>query len=113
MLIRSTTQLLDYLEMVPSPLHDKSLSWSKRTLSTLTARLRPYDLTKSEILTIINLCPTSAAALGTVIEEMENRFPESETQEDILGVIAEVLGRPGEEAEKVAVNILSKEVKGN
>jgi RNA polymerase Rpb4 len=113
MLIRPTTQLLDYLEMVPSPLRDKNLNWSNETFSALMARLRPYDLTKSEILMIVNLRPTSAAALGTVIEEMENRFPESETQEDMLKIIAEVLGRPDEEAEKLAMNTLSKEVKGN
>lgn len=41
---------------------------------------------------IINLRPASVAALNTVVEEMSERFNE-EQQEDIVNIIAEVLGQ--------------------
>jgi fructose-1,6-bisphosphatase/inositol monophosphatase family enzyme len=98
--------------MAPSPLRDKNVRWSKETIMTLMAHLRPYDLTKSELLMIVNLRPTSAAALGAVVEEMENRFPDSEAQENMLKIITDVLGHPDEEAEKIAMSNISKEAKG-
>lgn len=43
---------------------------------------------------IMNLRPTKPETLNTVIEEMEARFPEEETQYEICSIIADVLGRP-------------------
>jgi hypothetical protein len=49
---------------------------------------------------ILNLRPTKPENLNTIIEEMEERFPGDDVQAEILGVIANVLGRPDGEAER-------------
>ncbi len=50
---------------------------------------------------ILNLRPCSIAALNVVVEDMGERFPE-EQQEEIMIIIAEVLGQfpAAEEAEE-------------
>jgi hypothetical protein len=62
----------------------------------LIERLRQADLsselTKGELLSILNLRPTSEPVLSTAIEDMEERFSEEE-QTKIVEIIAEVLGR--------------------
>lgn len=54
--------------------------------------LQPFDLTKAELLMILNLRPQSVGVLDTIVEEMESRFDDSE-QERILAIVGEVLGR--------------------
>lgn len=46
---------------------------------------------------ILNLRPASVAALNTVIEEMPERFDENQ-QEEMVNIIAEVLGSFPQEA---------------
>lgn len=41
---------------------------------------------------IINLRPASIAALNAIVEEMSDRFSD-EQQEELIGIIAEVLGQ--------------------
>lgn len=61
--------------------------------------LREYELTKAELLMILNLRPDNAGVLDCVVEELDQRFSEGE-QEAILGVVSGVLGAPvGEEGE--------------
>lgn len=48
---------------------------------------------------ILNLRPASVAALNTVVEEMTERFDETQ-QEEIVNIIAEVLGSFPQEAEQ-------------
>lgn len=49
---------------------------------------------------MINLRPTKLENLSTIIEEMDNRFPGDEMQQEILEIITRVLGRPDTEAER-------------
>jgi hypothetical protein len=98
-------QVLEYLRTPPGPLHDQDTkhSYSAATITLLFERLRDAnlsnDLTKAEVLSIINQRPTSAALLYALIEDMETRFSE-EDQEKIVGIVADVLGQdePAEDA---------------
>ncbi|KAL4727653.1 hypothetical protein ACLX1H_004338 [Fusarium chlamydosporum] len=85
-------QLLQYLRTNPGPLSQEPLPYTEGCISKLLQRLRPYNLAKGEVVMIINLRPASVAALNTVVEEMSERFNE-EQQEDIVNIIAEVLGQ--------------------
>ena len=43
---------------------------------------------------IMNLRPVDVVGLSTIVQEMEVRFPEEETQEELAAVVVEVLGAP-------------------
>jgi hypothetical protein len=60
---------------------------------------------------ILNLRPTKPENLNTIVEEMEERFPGEELQFEIVGVIAEVLGKPDGEAERHAMSENAKEAR--
>jgi len=65
----------------------------------LLKALREYELTKAELVMILNLRPDNAGVLDCVVEELDQRFSEGE-QEAILGVVSGVLGAlVGEEGE--------------
>jgi hypothetical protein len=61
-------------------------------MRTLFQRLAPYNLTKAEMMMIVNLRPHNAILLDCVVEECDERFSE-EAQIRILGIVEEVLGR--------------------
>ena len=107
----NTVQLLDYFHEAPSPLGSKPFPYNERTIRTLLERLRPWDFTKAEILMILNLRPTKPENLNTIVEEMEVRFPGDDLQFEIVGVIAEVLGKPDGEAERQAMSENAKEAR--
>jgi len=86
-----------------SPLGSNPIPYTDTTIRTLLERLRPYDLTKAEFIMIMNLRPKHVAALHTVIEEMEERFPDEATQQEIVEIILEVLGSPDDRAERQVV----------
>lgn len=89
-------ELMDYFEKPPSPLGSKPMPYNEKTIHTLLERLRPYDLTKAEVIMIMNNRPTNPAVLNTLIQEFDDRFYEDVdgAREDILNVVAEVLGTP-------------------
>jgi hypothetical protein len=107
----NTVQLLDYFYEAPSPLGSKPFPYNERTIRTLLERLRPWDFTKAEILMILNLRPTKPENLNTIVEEMEGRFPGEDLQFEIVGVIAEVLGKPDGDAERQAMSENAKEAR--
>jgi hypothetical protein len=92
-------KVLKYLDTAPGPLHkqDQTRQYDYSAIPRLSERLRECnlnsDLAKGELLMILNLRPSSSAALNTMVEDMEERFTEDE-QNRILEVIAEVLGQP-------------------
>ncbi|KAK6084193.1 RNA polymerase III subunit C17 [Seiridium cupressi] len=89
-------ELLQYFETSPGPLSQKPSPYDEQSISRLLERLRSYEITKGEMIMILNLRPTNPVALNTVIEDMEVRFGQ-EQQEDISAGIAEVLGQFPEE----------------
>lgn len=76
----------------PSPLSQQPVTYSPECIGQLVERLRPYDLSKGEIVMILNLRPASMAALNTIIEDRSDRFSEDQ-QEEMVNIVAEVLGR--------------------
>ncbi len=104
-------QLLDYFNEAPSPLGSRPFPYNEHTIRTLLERLRPWDFTKAEFLMILNLRPTKPENLNTIVEEMEERFPGDELQNEIVRVIAEVLGKPDGEAERQAMTDNAKEAR--
>ncbi|KAI9810630.1 MAG: hypothetical protein M1832_001229 [Thelocarpon impressellum] len=86
-------ELTDYLHTQPSPLTPPS-AYGPNTCRELFVALQPFDLTKAELLMILNLRPLSLGVLDTIIEEMDSRF-DDEQQLKIQSLIAEVLGADG------------------
>ncbi|KAJ4306941.1 hypothetical protein N0V88_000314 [Collariella sp. IMI 366227] len=104
------TEVISYLHEKPSPLEkqEETKNYSPAAISKLLEKLReanlPSELTKGELLSVLNLRPSSSALLSTAIEDMEERFSEDE-QNKIVDIIGEVLGREepaeGEEGEEM------------
>ncbi|KAK4247109.1 RNA polymerase Rpb4-domain-containing protein [Corynascus similis CBS 632.67] len=92
------TEVVTYLSAKPSPLEkqEETQAYSAAAINRLFERIReanlPSELTKSELLSILNQRPSSTALLSTAIEDMEERFSD-EDQNRIVDIIAEVLGR--------------------
>lgn len=85
-------ELIQYLQSYPNPLSQKPSTYTPGCISQLLERLSPYELSKGEVVMILNLRPASVAALNTVIEEMSERFSD-EQQEEMVNIILEVLGQ--------------------
>ncbi|GAB0137576.1 hypothetical protein EsDP_00005836 [Epichloe bromicola] len=85
-------EILQYLRTEPSPLSQKPLTYNPGCITQLLERLRPYELSKGEVVMILNLRPASVAALNTIIEDMPERFSD-EQQEDMVNSVAEILGQ--------------------
>ncbi|OLN91955.1 DNA-directed RNA polymerase III subunit rpc9 [Colletotrichum chlorophyti] len=92
-------ELLQYLRTPPNPLSQEPITYHPDCIAQLLERLRPFDLAKGEVIMILNLRPASVAALNTVVEEMTERFDEAQ-QEDMVNIIAEVLGTFPQDAEQ-------------
>ena len=69
-------------------------------IRSLLEALRPYNLEKAEMLMIINLRPSSAAELATIVEEAEERFPEEGKLDEIVEIIKNIMWADGEDAPK-------------
>lgn len=89
-----------YLRTFPNPLHETDpdcpetydpSQYTDEAIQDITARLKPYGLTKGEVLMIINLRPENRPILSVVIEEIESRLTD-EQQGEILAIIKDVLG---------------------
>ena len=99
-LILTDLQLLEYFHEAPSPLACHPLPYNDDTIRTLLRELRHWEITKGEVIMMLNLRPTKLENLNTIIQEMEDRFPGEEMQKEILAVITKVLGKPDDEAER-------------
>ncbi len=84
-------QLLQYLSTRPSPLSQKPLTYHRACVKELIEKLQPYELSKGEVVMILNLRPSTTPALNTVLEDMADRYTD-EQQEEMVAIIAEVLG---------------------
>ncbi|KAI1813356.1 HRDC-like protein [Poronia punctata] len=93
-------EMINYLETYPGPLSQKPAPFNVEAIPVLLDKLRPYNITKGECIMFVNLRPTTIAALNAILEHMEGRYDEQK-QEEILGIIIEVLGQfpPQEEGE--------------
>lgn len=89
---------MNYLDSSPNPLSEKPIPYTEGCIATLLERLRPFNLAKSEVIMIINLRPSSPPVLGSALEDMYERFT-TEQQEEMVTIIAEVLGPFHQEGE--------------
>jgi hypothetical protein len=80
------------LQTYPNPLSQKPPKYTDASIAALMERLRPYKLSKGEMLMLLNVRPPSIAALNSIIEDMSVRFTEDEQWEMLAG-ITEVLGQ--------------------
>ena len=62
------------------------------SIRKLLQDLKKFELTKAELVMILNLAPKDAVALDVIIEELDTRLPESDDQEELLGIINQILG---------------------
>ncbi|KAF2458686.1 RNA polymerase Rpb4-domain-containing protein [Lineolata rhizophorae] len=81
--------VITYLVDENSPLAAPSY-YSEEAVKELYARLEKFNLTKAELLMILNLRP-KFSALDPIIEEADVRFSEEQLQE-IVDIIRDVLG---------------------
>ena len=61
-------------------------------------QLEPFNLTKSELLVILNTRPQDQSLLDCVVEECDERFS-TEQQDEILRIVRDVLGGDEEQGE--------------
>jgi hypothetical protein len=94
-----SSQLLDYLQTKPSPLGQSPPPYTPECVPQLLERLRPYDLSKGEVVMILNLRPASIPELNTFVEDMAERFTPQQ-QKEIVTVVGEVLGYPDPPADQ-------------
>jgi hypothetical protein len=92
-------ELLDYLQTKPSPLGQSPPPYTPECVPQLLERLRPYDLSKGEVVMILNLRPASIPELNTFVEDMAERFTPQQ-QKEIVTVVGEVLGYPDPPADQ-------------
>lgn len=84
--------MLQYLRTAPSPLSQKPLPYTPECIGQVIEKLSPYELSKGEVVMILNLRPASIAALNTIIEDMPERYSD-EQQEEMVNIVAELLGQ--------------------
>ncbi|GJN85064.1 hypothetical protein PLIIFM63780_008628 [Purpureocillium lilacinum] len=87
-----SVQLLQYLQAAPGPLSQEPTTYTPESIAQLLERLRPFDLSKGEVVMILNVRPASVIGLNTVVEEMSERFTD-EQQLEMVNIIADVLGK--------------------
>ncbi|PHH50372.1 DNA-directed RNA polymerase III subunit RPC9 [Ceratocystis fimbriata CBS 114723] len=92
-------ELMTYLDTHPNPLQSP-VEYNEGTIRALVEGLRQYDLTKAEMVMLINIKPASLPLLSAVVEDMESRFT-PEQGEEMLEVVMNVMG-PTKEAVKLA-----------
>jgi hypothetical protein len=94
-------EVLDHLGTLPSPLAQSPPPYDSSTIRALLGRLRPYSLTKAEVIMILNHRPTSVSMLNTLVEELEDRFPDHADQRAMVAAIRDVLGVPADQAREM------------
>ena len=85
-------KVLQYFGTRPGPLSQVPVTYAPECIAALLERLRPYDLTKAEVIMLFNHRPETIATLNTVVEDLEDRFP-TEDQEALISIVVDVLGQ--------------------
>lgn len=82
---------MQYSEAHPNPLSGSKTHYTPESIGTLIERLQPYDLSKGEVMMIINLRPHKIEVLNAVLEDIADRYTD-EQQLEMIEIIADVLG---------------------
>lgn len=96
-------QIVEYLRTSPNPFSQNPITYNGFTIRRLVEKLRDYDLTKGEMIMILNVRPENGAVLSACVDDFVSRFTEDQ-QNEIMTIIEEVLGPfpPREHAEEGA-----------
>lgn len=84
-------QVLEYFKTPPSPLSQQPVTYNGFTIHRLVDQLHDYDLSKGEMIIILNVRPENLAVLSACIEDFMTRFTEDQ-QNEIQAIIEKVLG---------------------
>lgn len=68
------------------------MPYKPESIATLLERVRPFDLSKGEVVMILNIRPWSLPGLNSVVDDMAERLTEDQ-QMELLTIIADVLGK--------------------
>ena len=88
-------ELMEYFEKPPSPLGSKPLLYSEESIRALIQDLRPYELTKAEIIMLVDTRPSNAAVLQNLVQEFDQRFEPygaDQARDEILEIVGRHLG---------------------
>ena len=83
---------MNQLEAKYSPLAQKPTPYKASDIALLVEKLGYFELSRNELMMIVNLRPPTPGALNCCIDQMESRFV-GEQQEEMLEIIASVLGQ--------------------
>ncbi|CAL2032974.1 hypothetical protein CAEBREN_02427 [Caenorhabditis brenneri] len=67
---------------------------NEAVICELIPKLAPFKLTGAETLQIVNLRPANTTDASLLIEETEERFPETEELEKLITIVSECLPPP-------------------
>ncbi|KAM7485298.1 hypothetical protein LguiA_001307 [Lonicera macranthoides] len=87
----SEFKVYDYLEQ------SAACNQSREKINEFVVKSKKYNLTKGEILSIINTRPSSVVEIDPIIEECDRRIGDS--VEELLEVVAQVLPPPPSQTE--------------
>ncbi|PSR87032.1 RNA polymerase II [Coniella lustricola] len=93
-------EVLEYFKTPPSPLSQHPITYNGLTVHRLVDQLHNYELSKGEMIIILNVRPENLAVLSSCIEDFMTRFTEDQ-QNEMQAIIEQVLGPfpPKEHAE--------------
>lgn len=99
----NTQQVVEYFRTSPNPLSQQPITYNGFTIHRLVEKLCGYDLTKGEMIIILNVRPENGAVLSACVDDFVSRFTEDQ-QNEMMTIIEEVLGPfpPKEHAEEGA-----------
>lgn len=83
-------ETVKYLEKTPCKSQDSEF------IRKFTTKVQPFNLTKAEILQLLNHLPTTGVEIQLLIEESEERLTEEQTEE-LLEIIQEFILEDNEE----------------
>ena len=88
---RAMQQYADHINSPPPRKQHDRMELDNTADKTLVLRLKPYRLTKSEVLMLSNHRPRSEQVLEVLVEEANIRFS-AEQQSEMVGIVREVFG---------------------
>jgi hypothetical protein len=93
-----------FLRSKPSPISEDPIPYTPARVTQLVERLQPWDLSKGELLMILNLRPSSVLELNSIVEDPNERFSYDQ-QRALVKAIAEVLAPIDEDQQNGAGGI--------
>lgn len=94
-------ETVKYLEKTPCKTQDSEF------IREFTKKLQPFNLTKAEILQLLNHLPTTGVEIQLLVEESEERLTEQQT-DDLLNIIEDFIAKNSEEVDDTDQNLMDQ-----